>query len=175
MNLNLFSMLALTLSVGILVDDSIVVLENIFRHLQLGEPPLMAAISGRNEIGLAAIAITMVDVVVYLPISLISDLSGDFIRPFSIVITAATLTSLLVSFTLTPLLASRYLRREHALKQGKGFMDRFGRWWDAGFDRIARGYQRLLGLVLTARMLRLGQRRDAAPLVAPRHRACAGP
>jgi len=155
LNLNLISMLALTLSVGILVDDSIVVLENIYRHLGLGELPVLAALNGRNEIGLAAITITMVDVVVYLPISLISDLSGEFVRPFALVITSATLTSLLVSFTLTPLLGSRYLRLEHALKQGSGLFDRFGRRWDAGFDRVSRGYQRLLTRVLSGRILRI--------------------
>ena len=155
LNLNLISMLALTLSVGILVDDSIVVLENIYRHLGLGEMPVLAALNGRNEIGLAAITITMVDVVVYLPISLITDLSGEFVRPFALVITSATLTSLLVSFTLTPLLGSRYLRLEHALKQGNGLLDRFGRRWDAGFDRVSRGYQRLLTRVLSGHILRI--------------------
>ncbi|HYY89493.1 MAG TPA: efflux RND transporter permease subunit [Chloroflexota bacterium] len=159
LNLNLISMLALTLSVGILVDDSIVVLENIYRHLGLREPPVLAALNGRNEIGLAAITITMVDVVVYLPISLISDLSGEFIRPFALVITAATLTSLLVSFTLTPLLGSRFLRLEHALKQGRSPLDRFGRGWDAGFDRLSHRYQRLLARVLGGRLFgRVGLR-----------------
>src|SRR6266702_4675666 len=130
LNLNLFSMLALTLSVGILVDDSIVVLENIARHLGLGEPPFLAAIRGRSEISMAAITITMLDVVVYVPIALISGIAGQFVRPFAIVIAAATLTSLLVSFTVTPLLASRYLSIEKELKAGGGPLDRFGRWWD---------------------------------------------
>ena len=120
MNLNLFSMLALTLSVGILVDDSIVVLENIYRHLGMGEPPFVATLSGRREIGLAALTITMVDVVVYVPIALISGIAGDFIRPFALVIAAATLTSLAVSFTLTPLLASRFLTMEHTRAPGHG-------------------------------------------------------
>lgn len=155
-NLNLFSMLALTLSVGILVDDSIVILENIFRHLYLREPPVLAAVRGRSEIGLAAIAITMVDVAVYVPISLIPDLSGDFIRPFALVITASTLTSLLVSFTLTPLLASRYLRLEHALKEGNGFLPRFGRRWDAGFAALGHAYQRVLRRVLVGRVFGRG-------------------
>ncbi|MFI5267205.1 MAG: efflux RND transporter permease subunit [Chloroflexota bacterium] len=154
MNLNLFSMLALTLAVGILVDDSIVVLENIYRHLGLGDPPWVAAINGRSEIGLAAIIITSVDVAVYLPIALIPGISGEFIRPFALVITAATLTSLAVSFTLTPLLASRYLRAEHALKRGTGPLVAFGRRWDAGFERLGHGYQRLLRRVLTGRILR---------------------
>ncbi len=154
MNLNLFSMLALTLSVGILVDDSIVVLENIYRHLGLGEPPWVAAINGRGEIGLAAITITMVDVAVYLPIALIPGISGEFIRPFALVIAAATITSLLVSFTLTPLLASRYLQLEQAVSQGGGWLARFGRKWDTGFERLGHTYQQLLGRVLNGRVLR---------------------
>jgi HAE1 family hydrophobic/amphiphilic exporter-1 len=149
LNLNLFSMLALTLSVGILVDDSIVVIENIARHLGLGEPPFLAAIRGRSEISMAAITITMLDVVVYVPIALISGIASQLIRPFAIVIAAATLTSLLVSFTLTPLLASRYLTIEQALKAGGGPLNRFGRWWDRGFDRLASGYRALLHGVLT--------------------------
>jgi HAE1 family hydrophobic/amphiphilic exporter-1 len=153
MNLNLFSMLALTLAVGILVDDSIVVLENIYRHLGLGDPPWVAAINGRGEIGLAAITITSVDVAVYLPIALIPGISGEFIRPFALVVACATLTSLAVSFTLTPLLASRYLRLEHALSQGGGWFSRFGQRWDAGFERIGDAYQRVLRKVLTERIL----------------------
>ena len=159
LDLNLFSMLALTLSVGILVDDSIVVIENISRHLGLREPPFLAAINGRNEIGLAAITITMLDVVVYVPIAMISGIAGDFIRPFAVVVAAATLTSLVVSFTLTPLLASRFLRLEHALKRGAGPMERFGRRWDGGFDRVSHAYRLLLHAVLTGRTLRFIPRR----------------
>src|SRR4029453_17281384 len=102
-NLNLLTMVALVVSVGILVDDSIVVLENISRHLEMGKSPADAALQGRNEIGLAAITITLVDVVVYLPLAtMLSGVPGQFVAPFAIVITAATLSSLLVSFTLTP-------------------------------------------------------------------------
>ncbi|MBV9120013.1 MAG: efflux RND transporter permease subunit [Chloroflexi bacterium] len=158
MNLNLFSMLALTLAVGILVDDSIVVLENIYRHLGLGEPPWIAAVNGRQEIGLAAITITSVDIAVYLPIALIPGISGEFIRPFALVIAAATLTSLAVSFTLTPLLASRYLRMEHALKQGGGWLNTFGRKWDGGFERLGHIYSRLLRRVLMGKVIRFGRR-----------------
>jgi hydrophobic/amphiphilic exporter-1 (mainly G- bacteria), HAE1 family len=156
MNLNLFSMLALTLSVGILVDDSIVVLENIYRHLGMGEPPLIAALTGRREIGLAALTITMVDVVVYVPIALISGIAGDFIRPFALVVAAATLTSLAVSFTLTPLLASRFLIRPYALGQGNDWLTTFGRTWDRGFDSLELQYERLLRALLTRNLLPLG-------------------
>jgi HAE1 family hydrophobic/amphiphilic exporter-1 len=156
MNLNLFSMLALTLSVGILVDDSIVVLENIYRHLGMGEPPLVATLNGRREIGLAALTITMVDVVVYVPIALISGIAGDFIRPFALVIAAATLTSLVVSFTLTPLLASRFLTMEHTRAQGTNALAAFGRVWDRGFDWLERRYEGLLRRTLTGTLIPLG-------------------
>ncbi len=154
MNLNLFSMLALTLSVGILVDDSIVVLENIYRHMGLGEPPWVAAINGRSEIGLAAITITMVDVAVYLPIALIPGIAGEFIRPFALVITCATLTSLIVSFTLTPLLASRFLHAESDTPERVGPLTRFGQVWDRKFESLAGYYRRLLRRVLHRRGMR---------------------
>src|ERR687885_707612 len=108
LSLNMMSLMGLTLTVGILVDDSIVVLENIFRHLQLGEGPREAAINGRSEIGFAAIAITLVDVVVFTPIAFMSGIVGQYFRQFGLVIVAATLFSLFISFTLTPLLASRW-------------------------------------------------------------------
>ena len=158
-NLNLLSMLALTLAVGILVDDSIVVLENIYRHLSLKEPPFLATINGRNEIGLAAIIITLVDVVVYVPIALIPNYVGTVLQSFALVITAATLTSLLVSFTLTPLLASRYLRAEHATDHGRGRLAVFGRRWNAAFAWLEGGYQRLLRAVLLGRVLKFIHRR----------------
>ena len=157
LNLNLFSMLALTLSVGILVDDSIVVIENISRHLALGDPPILAAITGRGEIGLAAITITLVDVVVYVPIALISGTGGQITRPFALVIAAATLTSLAVSFTLTPLLASRYLTLQQTLKTGRGPIYAFGRWWDAQFLRLEQSYRALLRAILTRRLVAFGR------------------
>jgi hydrophobic/amphiphilic exporter-1 (mainly G- bacteria), HAE1 family len=162
MDLNLFSMLAVTLSVGILVDDSIVILENIFRHLGLGEAPVLAAINGRSEIGLAALMITLVDVAVYVPIALIPGIAGEFIRPFALVIAAATLTSLVVSFTLTPLLASRLIHPADALKPGNGLLENFGRRWDAGFETVGRAYQRLLRRVLTGRLIQVGPIRVGA-------------
>ncbi|MBM2813562.1 MAG: hypothetical protein HW421_324 [Ignavibacteria bacterium] len=105
---NLITLMALTLVIGILVDDSIVVLENIHRHLQMGEDPKTAAINGRSEIGLAAIAITLVDVVVFLPIAMLTGIVGMIFREFGLTVVVATLFSLFVSFTLTPLLASRW-------------------------------------------------------------------
>ncbi|HYU17355.1 MAG TPA: efflux RND transporter permease subunit [Chloroflexota bacterium] len=153
--LNLMTMLALTLSVGILVDDSIVVLENIYRHLDMGKPPFAAAVEGRGEIGLAAITITFVDVVVYVPIAvMVSGVPAQFLRPFALVIATATLVSLAVSFTLTPLLASRFLR--HDAGQGKSLLARFGQAWDRGFIFLERKYESLLRHALPHRWLVIG-------------------
>jgi HAE1 family hydrophobic/amphiphilic exporter-1 len=102
------SLLAMTLIIGILVDDSIVVLENVERHFEDGEAPKTAAILGRAEIGPAAIVITLVDVVVFLPIAFLPGQTGRFLGEFGVVVTIATLTSLVVSFTITPALAGNW-------------------------------------------------------------------
>jgi HAE1 family hydrophobic/amphiphilic exporter-1 len=102
------SLLAMTLIIGILVDDSIVVLENVERHYEDGDAPRTAAILGRSEIGGAAIVITLVDVVVFLPIAFLPGQVGRFLGEFGIVVTIATLTSLFVSFTITPALAGNW-------------------------------------------------------------------
>lgn len=107
-SLNLMTLMGLSLVVGILVDDSIVVLENIYRYLEMGKTKVEAAIEGRQEIGFTAIAITLVDVVVFLPLSMSGGLIGNILREFSLVVVFSTLMSLFVSFTLTPLLASRW-------------------------------------------------------------------
>jgi len=105
--LNLMTLLAMSLVIGILVDDSIVVLENIYRHLQMGKGRRKAALDGRNEIGFTALAITLVDVVVFSPVVFIEGTISDILQQFSIVVVVSTLMSLFVCFTLTPWLASR--------------------------------------------------------------------
>lgn len=107
---NMMSLMGMALCVGILVDDSIVVLENIHRHLMKGEPPRDAALNGRMEIGMAAIAITLCDVVVFLPIAFMTGMVGQYFKQFGLTIVFATLFSMFVSFTLTPMLASRLFR-----------------------------------------------------------------
>ena len=106
--LDTVSLLAMTLIIGILVDDSIVVLENIERHSRKRRRSRDAAVTGRMEIGVAAVVITLVDVVVFLPISFLPGSVGLFLREFGLVVTVATLTSLFVSFTVTPSLAGRW-------------------------------------------------------------------
>ena len=147
--LNLISLMALALVIGILVDDSIVVLENIHRHLEKGEDPKDAAVNGRSEIGFAAIAITLVDVVVFLPISLVGGVVGRIFSEFGITIVVATLLSLFVSFTLTPMLASKWSRLiEHTRATRTG---RFILWFEGLQDRLAERYSDLLGWSLSHR------------------------
>jgi hydrophobic/amphiphilic exporter-1 (mainly G- bacteria), HAE1 family len=132
--LDTVSLLAMTLIIGILVDDSIVVLENIERHFRRGEGPAQAAISGRLEIGVAAIVITLVDVVVFLPISFLPGSVGLFLREFGLVVTVATLTSLFVSFTVTPALTGRWALRSQW--RPWGVIERFS----AAFERARSAY-----------------------------------
>ncbi len=131
--LNQMTMLGLSLVVGILVDDSIVVLENIYRHLKRGEQPKEASYNGRSEIGLAAITITLVDVVVFLPMAWMGGIVGQFFRQFGLTVAVSTLFSLLVSFTVTPMLASRWYKLGEELEARGGIfgaLDRFYNWLD---------------------------------------------
>lgn len=128
MTMNLMTLLAMSLVIGILVDDSIVVLENIYRHMERGESRRRAALVGRNEIGFTAMSITLVDVVVFLPMSLVSGLIGNIVREYSLVIVFSTLLSLFVSFTVTPLLASRFTKLESVVSHT--LMGRFGLWFE---------------------------------------------
>lgn len=121
---NQMVLLALSLVVGILVDDSIVILENIERHLRMREQPEEAALNGRSEIGLAAITITMVDIVVFLPIAFMGGIVGSFFRQFGITVACAAAFSLLMSFTLTPMLASKWMKSDDARKRDDENTDR---------------------------------------------------
>jgi HAE1 family hydrophobic/amphiphilic exporter-1 len=141
---NVISTLGLTLTIGILVDDSIVILESILRRLGLGDEPHEAAINGRAQIGLAAVAITLVDVVIFTPITIVSGQIGAFFREFGLTIATATLFSLVVSFTLTPMLAARLITAANAEGHGRGPLGRFGVWWDGRFAALERAYGRLL-------------------------------
>ena len=150
MTLNLMTLLALSLIIGILVDDSIVVLENIYRHMELGKPRRLAALEGRNEIGFAAVSITMVDVAVFLPLSLISGMVGNIVRQYALVIVLATLVSLFVSFTVTPMLASRFAKLEET--SGRHPLAFFSNAFEAGFKRVVSFYGRVLSWALSHRI-----------------------
>lgn len=118
--LNLLSLLALSVSIGILVDDSIVIIENIERHIKQGENPIEAAINGRKEIAMAAIAITLCDIVVFGPVAFMTDMVGKFFREFGLTVVFATTFSLIVSFTLTPMLSSRILKPKNTGENTSG-------------------------------------------------------
>lgn len=139
--INNLSMLALSLAIGVLVDDSIVVIENIYRHLKMGESPVQAAINGRAEIGLAAIAITLADVVVFLPIGFMGGVVGQFFRPLGIGYAVAVLISLFVSFTVTPMLAARWYRQGENWEEPTG---RFAQWFEHRFEAFGNAYRRVL-------------------------------
>jgi HAE1 family hydrophobic/amphiphilic exporter-1 len=144
--LNQMTLLALSLSVGILVDDSIVVLESITRHLGYGETPREAAFNGRTEIGFADITTTLVDVVVFVPIGFMGGIVGGFFKQFGLSIAAATLFSLVVSFTVTPMLASRWYRTGESLEAKTGIFapfERFYRRLEAIYRRVIRRALRL--------------------------------
>lgn len=144
--LNLMTLLGLSLVVGILVDDSIVVLENIYRHLEMGKDSRQAALDGRNEIGFTALSITLVDVVVFLPLSLLPGVVGNIMREFSIVVLLSTMMSLFVSFTITPMLASRFSKVQHLSNATIG--GRLSLMFENAFSALQRGYEALIRICL---------------------------
>jgi HAE1 family hydrophobic/amphiphilic exporter-1 len=149
-SLNQMTMLALSLSVGILVDDSILVLECIHRHRALGKAPQEAAVDGRAEIGLADAANTFVDVVVFVPIAFMGGIVGQFFREFGLTIATATLASLFVSFTLTPMLAARFYRGREGLLHPQGG---FAAWFDRRYARLEAEYRAALAWALRHRVM----------------------
>lgn len=126
--LNLMTLLALSLVVGILVDDAIVVLENIYRHMEMGKNRVRAAYDGVTEIGMTVTSITLVIVVVFLPISLTNELVSMILRQFCITVVISTLLSLVVSFTVVPWLSSRFGKLEHLT--GRNYFEKFILWFE---------------------------------------------
>ncbi|NIF04904.1 efflux RND transporter permease subunit [Chryseobacterium sp. Tr-659] len=132
--LNLMSLLGLSLVVGILVDDAIVVLENIYRHMEMGKSKIRAAYDGASEIGFTVAAITLVIVVVFLPIAMSSGLVANILAQFCVTVVIATLLSLLASFTIIPWLSSRFGKLEHLT--GKNWFEKFILWFEGLIDRF---------------------------------------
>ena len=144
------SMMALILSIGFVVDDAIVMLENIVRHIEHGERPFEAALRGSQEIGFTILSMTVSLAAVFIPILFMSGILGRLFREFAITITAAILISGIVSITLTPMLCSRFIRA--ATLHAKG---RFARFMERQFTRLFRTYEWSLGLVLRHRAVML--------------------
>ncbi len=135
-SLNLMSLMALSLVVGILVDDAIVVLENIHRHMEMGKNKVRAAFDGVKEIGFTVTSITLVIVIVFLPISLTNELVSNILREFCVTVMIATLLSLFVSFTIVPLLSSRFGKVEHLT--GKNAFEKFILWFEKQLDKFTK-------------------------------------
>ncbi len=145
-SLNLMSLLGLSLSIGILVDDAIVVIENIYRHLEMGKNRVQASYDGRMEIGYTAISITLVDVVVFLPIIFTVGLVPNLMRQFCMTVLTSTLMSLLVSFTLVPWLTSRFGKTERF--DGRHFWGRLVLNFEKLLDWISEGFVTALRFAL---------------------------
>lgn len=152
--LNLMTLLAMSLIIGILVDDATVVLENIQRHLDMKKDKRTAALDGRMEIGFAAVSITLVDVVVFLPILFLQVFVADMLKQFSVVVITSTLTSLLVGFTLTPWLASRIGKAEDM--KPTNIFNRFLLWFEEQLTRFINWYGRQLSWVLNHKLITVG-------------------
>jgi HAE1 family hydrophobic/amphiphilic exporter-1 len=146
-SLDNLSMMALILSVGFVVDDAIVMLENIYRHVEMGEDPLTASLVGSREIGFTIVSMTLSLAAVFIPVLFMGGVLGRLFREFSVTICVAILISGVVSVTLTPMLCSLFLKKPH--QHGSG--SKFGRVTEAGFDRLLRGYDRTLQIVLRHR------------------------
>ncbi len=152
--LNLMSLLGLSLVVGILVDDAIVVIENIYRHMEMGKSKIQAAYDGVKEIGFTVTSITMVIVVVFLPIALTTGIISNIMRQFSIVIVISTLLSLLVSFTMVPFLYSRFGKLERLTD--KTLFGRFVLRFEETLDRFIHWVQNILRWSFRHRFITLG-------------------
>lgn len=152
--LNLMTLLAMSLVIGTLVDDAIVVLENIYRHLEMGKSRMQATIDGVKEIGLSVVSITLVLVVVFLPVALSKSMISPIIAPFAMVVVISVLISLLVAFTVIPLLTSRFSRLEHL--NSKKLWGKTVLIFEKGIDRFSHITQRTLSWSLRHKWTTLG-------------------
>jgi hydrophobic/amphiphilic exporter-1 (mainly G- bacteria), HAE1 family len=150
--LNVMSLMALSLAVGLLIDDAIVVIENIYRHMHEGATPIEAAKAATSEIGLAVMATTFTVVAVFVPVAFMTGIIGRFFYQFGITVAVAVLVSLFVAFTLTPMLASKWLRKEDEELTSKGNILRKGLYYFNHFFEILSGrYQKAIAWSLDHR------------------------
>ena len=153
MTLNVLTLMALSLAIGMLIDDAIVVRENIVRHLERGEDHFTAAREGTSEIGLAVLATTLSVIAVFVPVAYMKGIVGRFFFQFGITVAFAVLVSLFVSFTLDPMLSSRWFDPDIERKGKRHWLarilDHFNHW----FDRTADGYRKVIGWALDHRKI----------------------
>jgi HAE1 family hydrophobic/amphiphilic exporter-1 len=149
-SLNNLTLMALTLSVGFVVDDAIVVLENIVRHMEMGKTPYEAAIVGSREIGFTVLSMTLSLVAVFIPILFMQGIIGRLFKEFSVTISVAILISGFISLSLTPMLCSRFLKPVKLQEHGLLY-----RWSEGVFAALLAGYEALLRIVLKLKLLTL--------------------
>ncbi|HWR42029.1 efflux RND transporter permease subunit [Sporomusa sp.] len=149
-SINTMSLLALSLAVGLLIDDAIVVIENIVRHMEMGKSKYQAALEGTAEIGLAVTATTLTLVAVFVPVGMMTGIVGQFFKQFGITVAFAVLVSLFIAFTLTPMLAANYLEVAHGQQQN--LLGRALTWWNTRFDRVTGLYGGFLRVALRHRL-----------------------
>lgn len=162
--INMITLMALSLCVGLLIDDAIVVRENIVRHVQMGKRPYQASLDGTQEIGLAVLATTLSIVAVFLPIGFMEGIIGKFFHEFGITIVAAVMISMFVSFTLDPMLSSiwhdpaidKHGKREAPVTFYDKTIGRVTGWFDRATERLAEGYQSILRWALVHKLATLG-------------------
>jgi multidrug efflux pump len=143
-SVNTLTLLALVLAIGLVVDDAIVMLENIYRHVEEGMPAFRAALVGSKEIGFAVVAMTLTLAAVYAPVAFMTGRTGKLFIEFALTLAGAVLVSGFVALTLSPMMCSKLLR--HTPRHGRLY-----NWIEAGIVGLIRGYRRALGWVLTAR------------------------
>jgi hydrophobe/amphiphile efflux-1 (HAE1) family protein len=149
-SLDNLSLMALTIAVGFVVDDAIVVVENIYRHIEHGMSPFEAAVKGSREIGFTVLSISFSLIAVFIPLLLMGGIIGRLFREFALTVTASIAVSALVSLTLAPMLCSRFMRPE------SGEHGRFFNIVEAGFSGLIAGYRRTLDVVLRHQAITLG-------------------
>jgi hydrophobic/amphiphilic exporter-1 (mainly G- bacteria), HAE1 family len=156
MTLNMLTLMALSLAIGLLIDDAIVVRENIVRHLERGEDHFTAAREGTTEIGLAVLATSMSIMAVFVPVAFMKGIMGRFFFQFGLTVAFAVLVSLFVSFTLDPMLSSRWYDPDIERKGRRNFLQRTLDRFNAWFERTADDYKRVIGWALDHRGLVIG-------------------
>ena len=150
-SLDTLSLMALTIATGFVVDDAIVVLENVVRHMENGMPRMQAALQGAREVGFTVVSMSISLIAVFIPILLMGGIIGRLFREFAVTLSVSILVSLVVSLTTTPMMCAYLLGKpKHAHEQG-----RFFRWSEAVFDSVADGYARTLRVALRHRYLTL--------------------
>ncbi|MCU4503907.1 efflux RND transporter permease subunit [Acinetobacter sp. WU_MDCI_Abxe161] len=149
-SINMMTLLALSLSIGLLIDDAIVVRENIVRHTELGKDHVTAALEGTKEIGLAVLATTLTIVAVFLPVAFMGGLIGRFFYQFGVTVSTAVLISMFISFTLDPMLSAHW---KDPVKKKDNWLQRFFDHISNLLDRLAHVYEKLLKLALRFRFI----------------------